>query len=80
MGDGINDASALHAADVGISVNSAVLLIGIVTLILPFTPLAGLFGFVPLPMSFVLVLGAIAILYIAAVKGLKRTFYQRSHF
>jgi P-type Mg2+ transporter len=56
------------------------LLIGIVTLILPFTPLARLFGFVPLPMSFVLVLGAIVILYIAAAERLKQAFYQRSHF
>jgi P-type Mg2+ transporter len=56
------------------------LLIGIVTLILPFTPLAGLFGFVPLPILFVLVLGAIVIIYIAADERLKQTFYQRSHF
>lgn len=56
------------------------LLIGIVTLILPFTPLASLFGFVPLPISFVLVLGAIVILYIAAAERLKQTFYQRAHF
>lgn len=56
------------------------LLIGIVTLILPFTPLVRLFGFVPLPMSFVLVLGAIVILYIAAAERLKQAFYQKSHF
>jgi Mg2+-importing ATPase len=54
------------------------LLIGIVTLILPFTPLARLFNFVPLPMSFVLILGAIVMLYIATAERLKRTFYQRA--
>ncbi|XGV97989.1 MAG: magnesium-translocating P-type ATPase [Leptolyngbya sp. BL-A-14] len=56
------------------------LLVAMITLIIPFTPLAALFGFQPLPGSFVLVLGAIVALYITAAEGLKHIFYARSHF
>lgn len=55
----------------------ATLLIVAVTLTLPLMPWAALLGFEPLPMSFILVLGAIVMLYIAAAERLKQTFYQR---
>ncbi|HXX35323.1 MAG TPA: magnesium-translocating P-type ATPase, partial [Thermodesulfobacteriota bacterium] len=42
----------------------ATLIIAGVTLILPFSPLAGLFGFRPLPAPFFVALGAIVLLYI----------------
>jgi P-type Mg2+ transporter len=53
----------------------ATLLTGIVTVALPFSPLAGLFGFQPLPGLFLWVLGAIVILYIGTAEVVKRVFY-----
>ncbi len=56
------------------------LAIAVVTLTIPFTSLAVPFGFQPLPISFVMVLGAIVGLYIAAAESVKHFFYQRSRF
>ena len=56
------------------------LIIAVVTLTVPFTPLAAPFGFQPLPVSFLLVLGAIVAFYIAAAEGLKHFFYQHARF
>lgn len=49
----------------------------VTTLLLPLTPLAGLFGFQPLPVSFLLVMGLIVLLYIGSAEWLKRAFYTR---
>ena len=43
--------------------------------VLPYTPLAQLFGFVPLPFLFLAVLGAIVLAYIGSAEVLKRKFY-----
>ena len=43
--------------------------------VLPYTPLARLFGFVPLPFLFLAVLGAIVLAYIGSAEVLKRKFY-----
>jgi len=51
-----------------------------VTLIFPFTPLAGLFGFQPLPVLFLSVLGGIVVIYILAAEVVKKTFYERVRF
>jgi P-type Mg2+ transporter len=51
-----------------------------VTLILPFTPLADIFGFAPLPFSFLLLIGGIVMLYIITAEITKRIFYQRVKF
>ncbi|MEG4574611.1 magnesium-translocating P-type ATPase [Microcoleus sp. N3A4] len=51
-----------------------------VTLIIPWTPLGTLLGFRPLPLSFMLVLGAIVMLYITAAENVKRVFYSRVKF
>ena len=51
-----------------------------VTLIIPWTPLATLLGFQPLPLNFVLVLGAIVVLYVTVAENLKRVFYNRIKF
>jgi len=48
----------------------------VVTLIIPYTPLAGLLGFQALPLGFVLVLIAIVALYVIAAEGVKRVFYN----
>jgi Mg2+-importing ATPase len=46
-------------------------------LILPFTPLGRIFGFVTLPISFLLILGLIMILYILTAEAVKKVFYRR---
>ncbi len=55
----------------------ATFLILIVTLCLPYTPLARLFGFSRLPLSFLLLLGLIVILYIGSAEAVKKVFYTR---
>lgn len=47
------------------------------TLILPFTTLAEIFSFKPLPISFLFVLGGILGLYIIAAEMAKRVFYKK---
>jgi Mg2+-importing ATPase len=58
----------------------ATLLIVGVTLIFPFSPLAGIFGFRPLPILFLFVLGGIGVIYIFAAEMVKRLFYKRVKF
>jgi Mg2+-importing ATPase len=58
----------------------ATLLIVVVTVIFPFTPLAKLLGFQPLPMTVLLVIGMIVVLYILAAEIVKRSFYKRVNF
>jgi len=55
----------------------ATLLTVCVTLILPWTPIAQVFNFKPLPISFLLVLGVIVLLYIIGAEVVKREFYRR---
>jgi Mg2+-importing ATPase len=50
--------------------------IAVVTVIFPYTPLAPLLGFQPLPVEFLLVLSAIVGLYIFSAETVKRLFYQ----
>jgi len=56
------------------------LLIGIVTILLPFSPLAGLLGFQPLPVTVLLVIGVIVAFYVVAAEVTKRFFYQMVKF
>lgn len=58
----------------------ATLLIVGITLLFPFTPLGPVFGFGPLPISFLLFMGVIVILYIIAAEISKKVFYKRVHF
>ncbi|MEH1825790.1 MAG: magnesium-translocating P-type ATPase [Nostoc sp.] len=51
-----------------------------VTIIIPWTPLATLLGFQPLPLNFVLVLGAIVLFYVTAAENVKRVFYSYVKF
>lgn len=55
----------------------ATVVIVVVTLFLPISPLAGLLEFQPLPLSFLLMLGAILLIYIIAAELLKKAFYAR---
>jgi len=55
----------------------ATLLIVGAAIILPFTPLGKLFGFQPLPISFLAFMGVIVALYIIAAEITKRFFYKR---
>ena len=43
---------------------------------IPFLPFAGLLGFVPLPVSVLLALASITVLYVVAAEMLKRWFYR----
>jgi P-type Mg2+ transporter len=58
------------------SLLSATISIVIVTLLLPYTPLAGLLGFQALPMEFLLVLAALVGLYILCAEIVKQVFYS----
>ncbi len=46
------------------------------TLVLPWTPLGALFGFVPLPPLFLLLLAMILLAYISAAEAMKKHFYR----
>jgi P-type Mg2+ transporter len=55
----------------------ATLLVVVVTLILPFTPLGGVFGFSPLPISFLLLIAIIVMGYIVTAELAKTIFYKK---
>ncbi len=57
---------------------SATGVIAVVTTALPYTPLAPLLGFVPLPLSVLGALGLVVLLYIGSAEMVKRAFYHRS--
>jgi len=59
---------------------AATLLIVALTLIVPYTPLAAIFGFQPLNVLFLSLMGIIVILYIAAAEMAKKLFYERVNF
>ncbi len=59
---------------------AATLSIVALTLIVPYTPLAAIFGFQPLNVLFLLLMGVIVILYIAAAEMAKKLFYERVNF
>jgi len=56
------------------------LLVVVATILLPITPLAGLLGFQPLPITILLVIGIIVVLYIIAAEIAKKSFYKRVNF
>jgi Mg2+-importing ATPase len=58
----------------------ATISIVVITLILPYTPLAGIFGFSPLPVPFLLFIGVIIVLYIFTAEVVKKIFYKRVKF
>jgi len=56
------------------------LLVAGATVIIPYLPYSGLLGFVPLPISLLLVVMVITALYIAASEAAKKFFYERERF
>jgi Mg2+-importing ATPase len=48
--------------------------------VLPFTPLGAIFGFSPLPFSFLLFIAVIVILYIFTADMVKTVFYKKVKF
>ncbi len=54
----------------------ATLLIVGVTLLLPYSPLSGVLGFTPLPITFLLILAGIILLYVCAAELAKKLFYK----
>ncbi len=59
------------------SLSIATLLVVGLTLLLPYSPLARLLGFVPLPPVFLVALGPILLLYVVAAEAAKTVFYRR---
>ncbi len=59
---------------------TATLIVSAVTLAFPFLPVAGLFGFEPLPPSFFFLLALIVAVYVAAAEFAKRIFYRKFRF
>jgi Mg2+-importing ATPase len=55
----------------------ATLVIVLATLIFPYTPIGPIFGFVPLPVSFLMMMGLIVIFYILMAEFVKKVFYQK---
>jgi Mg2+-importing ATPase len=55
------------------------LAVAVITLILPYSPLNGILGFTPLPLSLLLVLLGITVAYVTASELAKRVFYKRVH-
>jgi Mg2+-importing ATPase len=58
----------------------ATLMVVGVALVFPFTPLGRIFGFVPLPPSFLLVMAAIVALYMITTEAVKKIFYRKVKF
>ncbi len=58
----------------------ATLLIVVLTLLLPISPLAGLLEFQPLPFSFLVILGFIVLIYIVSAELVKTVFYGKVKF
>ena len=55
----------------------ATLMVAAATLILPYTPLGALFEFIPIPVEFIALMGAIVSLYVLSAEVAKRLFYAR---
>ena len=58
----------------------ATLLTSVLTLCIPFTSFASPFGFKPLPISVILIIGVIVGLYVLAAEIIKTFFYKRIKF
>ncbi len=57
---------------------TATLLVAIVTILFPYTPMGTLFGFAPIPLPYLLTLLLIVVLYIISAEVAKKIFYRRA--
>ena len=60
--------------------SAATLLIVVSAFLLPFMPIGKVFGFSPLPISFLLIIGVIVAFYIISAEIVKMLFYRRVKF
>ncbi len=66
-----------HRSRPGRALLIATLVVVGLTLLLPFSPLAALLGFVPLPFVFLVSLGPIVLLFVVTAEAAKSVFYRR---
>jgi Mg2+-importing ATPase len=66
----------VHSRPGGILTVSTLLVAGL-AVVLPYTPLASLFGLVPLPMAYLFILLAITLLYLLASEWAKQLLFAR---
>ncbi|MCX5816281.1 MAG: magnesium-translocating P-type ATPase [Proteobacteria bacterium] len=59
---------------------TATLLVAVVTILFPYTPIGTLLGFAPIPLPYLLTLLLIVMLYIISAEVAKRFFYKRVKF
>ena len=59
---------------------TATILVAVVTILFPYTPMGTLFGFAPIPLPYLLTLLLIVVLYIISAEIAKRFFYKRVKF
>jgi Mg2+-importing ATPase len=57
---------------------TATLLVAVVTILFPYTPVGTLFGFAPIPLPYLLTLLLIVVLYIISAEVAKKIFYRRA--
>ncbi len=55
---------------------AATVVIAVIAVALPYSPLAALFGFVPLPLSYLVIVFVIVVLYVLSAEFTKRVFYR----
>lgn len=72
----VRSSKAFFISKPGKYLAAATLTIVAVTLVLPYTPVASLVGFVPLPLSLLGLLGVIVLLYISTAEIAKHIFYR----
>ena len=61
----------------GRALSMATFLVAVATVLFPYTPIGTLFGFVPVPLPYLLTLLLIVALYIISAEVVKRIFYKR---
>jgi Mg2+-importing ATPase len=57
---------------------TATLVVGVVTILFPYTPIGTLFAFAPIPLPYLLTLLLVVVLYIISAEVAKRFFYRRA--
>ena len=57
---------------------TATLVVAVITILFPYTPMGTLFGFAPIPLPYLLTLLLIVVLYIISAEVAKKIFYERA--